>query len=70
MISLIFKVIVLLDKSQNKCLLDFYKIVSDGIFFSLIFKVMIEGIIEISIYSYFNYKSPNFNSVGEALGIS
>jgi len=30
---------------------------------------MIEGIIEISIYSYFNLKSANFNSAGEILGI-
>ena len=30
---------------------------------------MIEGIIEISIYSYFNCISANFNSTGEILGI-
>jgi uncharacterized membrane protein len=31
---------------------------------------MIEGIIEISIYSYFNYRSSNFNTIGEILGIN
>ena len=31
---------------------------------------MNEGIIEIFIYSYFNYRSPNFDSIGEILGIS
>jgi hypothetical protein len=30
---------------------------------------MIEGIIEIFIHSYFNCNSPNFNSIGEVLGI-
>jgi hypothetical protein len=49
-------------------LMIFYKIVSNGVFFSFIFKVMIEGIIEILICSYFNYKYQKFNSVGEILG--
>jgi len=31
---------------------------------------MIEGMIELLIYSYFNYKSPNYNTIGEILGIS
>ena len=49
-------------------LMVFYKILSNGVFFSFIFKVMIEGIIEILICSYFNYKSQKFNSVGEIMG--
>ncbi len=30
---------------------------------------MIEGIIEIFIFSYFNFGSANFDSIGEVLGI-
>ena len=30
---------------------------------------MLECIIEITIYSYFNYLTPQYNSVGEVLGI-
>ncbi len=54
--SLFFKIILILNNHKNKKLKSIYKIVSNGVFFSLIFKVMIEGIIEISIYSYFNYQ--------------
>ena len=53
--SLFFKIILILNNHKNKKLKSIYKIVSNGVFFSLIFKVMIEGIIEILIYSYFNY---------------
>jgi hypothetical protein len=31
---------------------------------------MIEAIIELLIFSYFNYLSPNYNTIGEVLGIS
>ena len=34
----------------------------------MIFKVMIEGIIEILICSYFNYQTPKLNSIAEVLG--
>jgi hypothetical protein len=44
--------------------------VSDSIFFTFIFSVLIEAIIELLIISYFNYKTPNYNSIGEVLGIS
>jgi hypothetical protein len=47
----------------------FYRFVSEGIFLTLIFRVIIEAILEILICSYFNFKSPNFNTVGEFLGI-
>jgi hypothetical protein len=31
---------------------------------------MIEGMIELLIFSYFNYKTPKLNSLGEFLGIT
>ena len=46
-----------------------YKILSNQIFFSFILKVLLEGFIEILICSYFNYKQPNYNTIGEILGI-
>jgi len=55
---------------KNKSILAIYGILSNGIFFYFIFKIMIEGIIEIFIFSYFNYRSRNFDSIGEVLGIS
>ena len=68
-LSILFNFFLKIAQVKNDNALSFYKILSNGIFFSLIFKVMIEGIIEISIYSYFNLKSANFNSAGEILGI-
>jgi hypothetical protein len=53
--SLFFKIILILNNHKNKKLKSIYKIVSNGVFFSFIFKVMIEGMTEILIYSYFNY---------------
>ena len=67
-VSLLLKLILKLNKNKNKQLLKIYKIISKGIFFSFIFSVMIEGIIEIFIYSYLNYETLNFNSIAEVLG--
>ena len=69
-VSLLFKLTLKVTKNKNKQILAIYKIISNGIFFSLIFKVMIEGIIEILICSYLNYQTPKFNSIAEVLGAS
>ena len=67
-VSLLLKLILKMNKNKNIQLLKIYKIISKGIFFSFIFSVMIEGIIEIFIYSYLNYETLNFNSIAEVLG--
>ena len=69
--SLLLKIIYILNNNKNYRIniKRIYKIVSNEIFFSLILQVMIEGFIEILICSYFNYQQPNYNTIGEVLGI-
>ena len=55
LISCILWLVKLICLKESSCLIKLFKIVRKGIFFYILFKVMLEGIIEICICSYLNY---------------
>ena len=54
-LSLIFKAIIFLKSLKNGKIVYIEKKISEGVYFEIIFKIIIEGIVEILIFSILNY---------------
>ena len=68
-LSLIFKAIIWKKSLKTGKIVKIEKIISEGVYFEYIFKIIIEGIVEISIFSILNYQTRSLDSIGEILGI-